>query len=185
MSRLSREEIRKRFESSNDFNEIFDTFEQALEQNVDDMELYRTLFWNQSLTPDELCMFAEKLVKQFPALAYETYMWLANVFEVIYSMFDNYQLAVEYYGKAAAIRPTEAEPYVRAADCYDPDLNIPPLEGLIQFLQLGEDLVHVPRPLFQRLSYLYGIAGDNEKSHEYRRKADEGHTSPEVPPPAP
>src|SRR5258707_9081108 len=112
MSKLTVEEIRKRFELSREFNEIFDAFEQALEQHLDDMEMYKRLFWNQALTPDELCLFGEKLAKEFPALAYDTYMWLAEVFEVTYSMFDNYELALTYFIKAAQVNPAEPVNYL-------------------------------------------------------------------------
>jgi hypothetical protein len=89
MSKLTIEEIHRRFSSSNDFNEIFDAFEAALNNKIEDIELYRLLFWNDSLTPEELCLFGEKLVQVFPAIAFEVYMWLAKVFEVIYSMYSN------------------------------------------------------------------------------------------------
>src|ERR1043166_2812990 len=127
MGKLTVEEIRKRFEISNEFNEIFDAFEEAIEQGLKDIELYRQLFWNHTLSPDELCLFGEKLAKEFPELAYDTYMWLASVFEVTYSMFDNYELTLAYYIKAAQANPTEPTPYLAAASCYEPDLNIPPI----------------------------------------------------------
>jgi tetratricopeptide (TPR) repeat protein len=174
MARLSAMEIRKRFETSKDFNELFDAFEQALEQRLDDIELYRQLFWNHSLTADELCLFGEKLAAEFPHLAYDVYMWLASVFEVIYSMFDNYERALEYYRKASSARPSELDPYLDAADCYEPDLNIPPITSLIDFLKNGTHRVAAPKPLYQRLSYLYEINGNDEMSNYYRRKADEG-----------
>jgi hypothetical protein len=180
MSPLTPEEIQKCFESSRDFNEIFDAFEQALARKIEDVGLYRTLFWNHSLTPDEICLFGEKVARAFPPLAYETYLWLARVFETTYSMFDNFKLAVEYYAKAAAVRPSEQDPYIRAADCYDADLNIPAVDTLIDFLRLGEDLVDDPQPLHQRLAYLYSVTGDHEKSEYYRRRAGEG--SPPSPP---
>lgn len=172
MSRLTVEEIRKRFEGSKEFNEIFDAFEQALEQRLDAIELYRQLFWNHTLTPDELCLFGEKLARELPYLAYDVYLWLASVFEVTYSMYDNYELAVQYYKKAASIRPTEPDPYLDAADCYEPDLNIPPITVLIEFLKIGANHVAVPKSLYQRLSHLYEVCGNDEMSAYFRRKAD-------------
>src|ERR1041384_7759062 len=125
MQKLTVEEIRKRFELSKEFNEIFDAFEQAIAERLQDIELYRLLFWNHTLSPDELCLFGEKLAKEFPQLAYDTYMWLANVFEVTYSMVDNYELTITYFQKASTVKPRETDPYLDAADCYEPDLNIP------------------------------------------------------------
>lgn len=173
MPSSSKEEIQRRFSTSKDFNEIFDAFEDAIIQRIDDIEIYRLLFWNHSLTPDERCLFGEKLVQEFPAVAYDVYMWLANVFEVTYSMYDNYELAIEYYKKAASVRPGEPDPYLDAADCYEPDLNIPPIDVLIEFLKDGVQYLANPKSVYHRLSYLYQMAGDSDLSEYYRTKADE------------
>ncbi len=173
MARFTREEIRQRFATSKDFNEIFDAFEDALDQRLEDVELYRLLFWNHSLNPDELCMFGEKLATEFPNIAYDIYMWLASVFEVTYSAYDNYELAVEYYKKAAAVRPNEPDPYLDACDCYEPDLNIPPIDTLIDFVKSGIPHAGNPKNLYLRLAHLYGVIGDGEQSDYYRNKADE------------
>jgi hypothetical protein len=44
-------------------------------------------------------------------------------------------------------------------DCYDPDLNIPPAEALIEFLTEGLKYVRVPKPIFQRLCLLHRAIG--------------------------
>ncbi len=183
------EEIRKCFATSTDFNEIFDAFQSALEQKIKDVEPYRLLFWNNSLTPDEVRLFGEKLAGEFPEMAYDVYLWLASVFEVTYSSNDNYELAVHYYRKAASVRPGEPDPYLDACDCYDPDLNIPPLPTLIEFVKDGIKHVGNPKRLYTRLSHLCEMAGDMEQSELFRRLAEEP-PSPEapgsaVPPPPP
>ncbi len=179
MSKISVDEIRKRFELSKEFNEIFDAFEQCVEQRLNDIELYRLLFWNPTLTPDERCLFGEKLAKEFPPLAFDTYMWLANIFEVTHSMIDNYDLAVEYYKKAASVKREAISPYLQAADCYESDLNIPPVLILIEFLKKGVNHVKQPGALYERLVRMYEIAGNDEMSEFYRRKLRE-----DLPPPA-
>lgn len=184
MPNLTPDEIRRRFECAKEFNELFDAFEQAIAQRIDDIELYRRLFWNHSLTPDELCLFGEKLVKEFEHLRYDVYMWLASVFETTYSMFDNYALTLEYYRKAASVRPSEIDPYLDAADCYEPDLNIPPLSHLVAFLKEGTNLVVFPKPLYQRLAHLFEIAGNDEMQKYYDRKASEDAGNEPTPPPA-
>ncbi|HTP79202.1 MAG TPA: hypothetical protein VMM57_02235 [Bacteroidota bacterium] len=173
MPRFTVEEIRARFSSSSDFNEIFDAFEDALQQKIQDVELYRLLFWNNSLSPEELCLFGEKLAKEFSGLAYDTFMWLASVFEVTYSSYDNFELAIRYYRKAAHVRPEEPDPYLDAADCFDPDLNIPPADILIEFLKEGLKHVTNQKVILQRLSYIYQLIGDQSQSDYYRNLADD------------
>ena len=173
MARFTPEHIRATFATSQDFNELFDAFEDAIGQGLQDLELYRLLFWNNALGPDELGMFGEKLARVYPDLAYETFMWLANVFEVIYSSYDNFELAIRYYRKAALARPTEPDPYLNAIDCYEPDLNIPPAEILVAFLKDGLKTVTNTKVLLQRLSYLYQMTGDRQQSDYYRGLADD------------
>ena len=173
MSRFTLDEIRFKFANSKDFNEIFDVFEDALKQGIQDVELYELLFWNSALSPDELCLFGEKLAKEFPNLAYETFMWLANVFEATYSSSDNYELAMCYYRKAALAKPTEVQPYLSAADCHDAELNIPPFYWLVEFLKAGINLVIDKKTLLHRLSYLYQMHGDHKQADFYRILADD------------
>jgi tetratricopeptide (TPR) repeat protein len=176
------EEIRRCFSTSRDFNEIFDVFQSALYQKLKDVEPYRLLFWNHSLTPDEVRLFGEKLANEFPDLAYDVYLWLASIFEVTLSSVDNYELAVHYYQKAALVKPAEPDPYLDACDCYDPDLNIPPLASLIDFVRHGVAHVANPVSLYKRLAHMYELAGNLEQSEYYRRKADEASTpGPETP----
>jgi len=185
MAKLTPDEIRQRFELSKEFNEIFDAFGQAIEDRIDDIELYRQLFWNATLTPDELCMFGEKLAREFPHIAYDIYMWLASVFGVTYSMFDNYELALAYYQKAAEIRPAAPDPYLDAVDCYEPDLGIPPVSLLISFLKAGVRNVPAPITLYNKLAYLYEIEGNDEMSKFFRMRANEDPQAPDSPPPPP
>ena len=182
MNKLSLEEIRSRFESSKEFNEIFDAFEHAIGQHVDDIELYKVLFWNQTLTPNELCLFGEKLAKELPGLAYSVYMWLANVFEVTYSTYDNHELAFAYFQKAAGALPASPDPYLEAAACHETDLNIPPLSALIDFLRTGSELVKDPVPFYEKLIHCYELSNNDEMTSYYRRKLRERSSSSERPP---
>lgn len=167
------DEIRRCFSTSTDFDEIFEAFEAALALKAKDIEVYRLLFWNHSLTADEVRLFGEKLVKEFPELAYDVFSWLATIFEATTSSSDNYELALHYYRRAAHARPAELDPYLDACDCYDPDLNIPPLSSLIEFVREGIEHVPYPSPLYKRLAYLYERAGLPEQAEECRRKVDE------------
>ena len=186
MRTYSPDEIRQCFTSSTDFNEIFDVFQAALAQKISEFEPYRVLFWNPSLTPDEVRLFAEKLAGEFPQVAYEVYFWLAGMFEATYSTSDNHELSIHYYRKAASVNPAEIEPYIKACDCHEPDLNIPPAAGLIEFLKSGLPHVPDPVPLFKRLADLYTYLGDTDQGAFYRQKAETPPSGPgDAPPPPP
>jgi tetratricopeptide (TPR) repeat protein len=167
------EEFRTIFSTSDDFNVIFDAFEEALRTGLKDLELYRMLFWNNALSPDEVRLFGERLAKEFDDLAYDVFLWLASVFEVTYSAYDNFELALHYYRKAAEARPAEVEPYVNAADCYEPDLNIPPADQLLAFLRSGLPVVTNKKVVLLRLAYICEMIGDEEQARYYRSLADD------------
>jgi len=173
MSRYTPDDIRTIFSTSDDFNEIFEAFEDAIDQGLTDVDLYRLLFWNSALSPDEVCLFGEKLAGVYPDMAYDVYLWLASVFEVTYSSYDNFELAMRYFQKAAESSPREVTPYIEASECYDPDLNIPPIMQMMKFLRGGIPKVRDKRPLLERIAYLFEITGDEEQGRYYRRLADD------------
>ena len=181
MKKLTKQEIRERFETSRAFNVVFDAFEQAIEQRIDDIEMYRFLFWNKFLSSDELCLFGEKLSKEFPHLSFDAALWLATVFAVTYSTYDNFELAMMYYKKAAGIRPSDPTPYLDAADCYEPDIKIPPPETLVDFLKHGLNHVQDSKPFYRRLIDFYEEMDNDEMSVYYRRKLED--PPPETPDP--
>lgn len=173
MGPLSRDDIRRIFTSAEGFNELFDALEEAIRCRIDDVELYRLLFWNKSLRQDELVFFGERVAGEFPNLAYDIYMWLAKVLQTAFSQSDHYETAIVYFQKAAMINPNSPDPYLNACDCYEPDLNIPPVETLIELVKKGLEKAENQKSLYARLAYLYHIAGDEEQSDYYRRQAGE------------
>ena len=173
MPRFSSEEIREIFSGSRDFNDLLDAFQDALLQGLQDLSLYRMLFWNPALTPDEVCLFGEKLAKENPGLAFETFVWLAKVFETTFSSYDNFELAMKYYRKAAHAKADDPLPYLGAADCFDPNINLPPPFALIQFLKEGLVQVVDKREILDRIAYLFEMIGDTEQSEHYRKLSDD------------
>ena len=83
-----------------------------------------------------------------------------------------------HFQRAAAVKPNEPDPYLDAAETYDPDLNIPPLTELIKFLREGAKHVGNVRTIYAHLSYLYEHAGNDEMTLYYRRQANSGGTTP-------
>jgi hypothetical protein len=173
MPRYTPDDIRTIFATSDDFNQIFEAFEDAVSQKLSDVDLYRRLFWNSALSPDEVCLFGEKLAHEFESLAYDVFMWMASVFEVTYSSYDNFELAMRYFRKAAAASPGEVTPYIEASECYEPDINIPPIDQLLAFLRSGIPKVEEKRPLLEQIAYLYEMTGDEDQGRYYRRLADD------------
>ena len=79
------------------------------------MELYRQLFWNKSLSEDEIILFGEKLAIEFPQISFDIFIWMANVFETLFGKKDNLENAFTYYKKASIVEPTNEKPLLMFA----------------------------------------------------------------------
>ncbi|MEK7819061.1 MAG: hypothetical protein AAB255_04630 [Bacteroidota bacterium] len=173
MLQLSKEEIKQRFANSTDFNEIFDAFQISINLKIDDVELYRQLFWNKSLSEDEIILFGEKLAIEFPQISFDIFIWMANVFETLFGKKDNLENAFTYYKKASIVEPTNEKPFIDVCNAYNQDLNIPPIENLIEFLKNGVELVNKKGIVYKNLSNLYQLKGDIYQATFYKARATE------------
>lgn len=170
---LTKEQIEKKFIESTEFNELFDAFQSAIEQKIDDIDLYRNLFWNESLGIDEIKLFGEKLVETFPEISFEVFIWIANVFEALFGEKDNLEQAFNYYKKASLVNPTSEVPFLEICKSYNQDLNIPPINNIIEFLKSGIELVNKKGVIYKKLSDLYFLKRDSEMAKLYLLKAEE------------
>jgi len=172
MSRYSEEQIRHLFSASASFNELTEALEEALAQNIGDLNFYMQLIHNHNLPPDERSLFGEKIAKERPEWRYDIFMALAKLFELTSYTSDNYERAMRYYRKAAGERPAETEPYMHAARCYNPIVTIPPFEELVRFVKEGVIHAHGKKELLYEIASLYEARGDQAQAHFYRDLAD-------------
>ncbi|MCX8010101.1 MAG: hypothetical protein N3A61_03020 [Ignavibacteria bacterium] len=164
---MEKSELEYIFKNSKNPDELFDSFDKAVKSKIDDLDLYKILFWNSALSKNEVCMFIGKLAKEFPHISYDLYMWGAKVLEVSFENDDNFESVIKFYKKSAEANPLSAEPYVRALDCYNEDLKIPEPSTLIQFVKKGINKVKDPSILYYKLSEFYGKLGNLELKKHY------------------
>ncbi len=155
------------FKNSKNPDELFDAFDNALKENIDDLELYKILFWNSALNIDMLSMFIKKLAHTFPHIAYDVYMWGAKVIELSFDNLENYETILNFYKKASEIKPLETEPYIKAADSYNFELKIHPPALIINLLKKGISKVKDPALLYFKLSEVFGKLGNTELKNHY------------------
>jgi len=160
------------FKNSRNSDELFDAFDNALKDGIDDIELYKILFWNPALSLDELSMFIKKLGSTFPHIAYDVYMWGAKVIELSFDNVENFETILNFYKKASEIKPLENEPYIKAADAYNFDLKIHPPASVINFLKKGTTKVKDPSTLYFKLSEFFGKLGNVELKNHYLNEAE-------------
>src|SRR5690606_1788772 len=172
MPKLSKKYIEHIFRNSDSPDELFDTFRIAIEQQIKDSNLYRSLLWNRALSSDEVMMFAEKICKYNPDLSYQIYSWVGKIFASLFVYGELSEQALEYYKKAAKCNPSAHEPYISIAKFYNPDLNLPSFESVIETLKKGIQSVDKKSKLCFSISKLYKNKGYVEEANAYQKMGE-------------
>jgi hypothetical protein len=168
---FSADEIKRQFRNGQDFNDLFEAFREAIEHNISDVDVYRELFSNSSLKPEELLFFAKKIERGFPHMGFDVYMWLSKVMESKTPHSDSLELSFLCLKKASEFDRKSLDPFLSACTLFDPDLKIPDMENVISFLKEGLPFVDDPVPLYKQLSVFYSSMGNEEMSAYFDRKA--------------
>ncbi len=164
-------DLKNEFRNQQGFNDLFEVFRKALERRIDDVDVYRELFWNNSLKSEELFFFAKRLGEVFPHIGFEIYMWLSGVFESRPAEVDSLELAFLCLKKASEFDPKSDEPYRNSCTLFNPDLRIPTLQSIIFFLKSGVDKVEDPVSIYERLSVFYKMDGNDEMFNYFKQKS--------------
>ena len=148
------------FRNSKSSDELFDTFREAIDGNVKDIELYKILLGNPALSSEEIKMFSEKLAKEIPERQLDTFLWTANVFENYKEDYYKLQDAVSYYQRAFQQEPTSAAPLIRLLNLYNFDLQTPINKMIVDYVEENVKSVNRKSDTFFALAELYKRKGD-------------------------
>ena len=161
-------ELEEIFRLSSSPDELFDAFRTAIEYRIRDQELYKTLLRNKALSTDEIAMFAEKICFEFNELSYNIFFCVGQIFSSISTYSKHHESALNFYKKAAESEPKTHAPYLAIAEMYNPELNKPPFEDIVQTIQEGIKTVENKSVLCFTLVDLYGSMGNQEMVRSYR-----------------
>lgn len=152
------------FRNSNDSNELFDAFHSALETELKDIELYKILLGNPTLSEDEICMYVEKIASVIPQKAFEIFNWSGGLFEIKSPRIESAEKSLQYYAKAANIEPNNFLPYKNSINLYNYDFDISLNKHIIKFIETGIPVVKRKSILYKVLADHFKRIGDFEKS---------------------
>ncbi len=171
MSEFDLQKFYSVFRTSNSSEELFDAFREAIKQNINDADLYKTLLWNKALSTDEIIMYSEKICNVFPQIAYDIYLFVGRLLESNSIYCSDYNNAFNFYLKAFSLKKSSAEPLLLIADLYNSDLNIPKFETIIHTLEDGLNSVKEKSKICLAMAKLYKEKGNTVKEREYNLKA--------------
>ena len=160
------------FNFSNSSDELFDTFNYAIQNKVDSLELYQHLLWNPALSKDEIVLFICKIASVFPEFSYDLCLLAATIFEFYAIDCEDYLTALSYYQKAITIDPEPEIPYLGLINLYNKDLDLPPLSEVLRISLEGIETVKYKSKIYYALSDLYGKLDDELMKKKYRQFGD-------------
>lgn len=164
-----KKELKDIFLTSNSSDELFDAFSLTIKARIRDPELYRTLLWNKALSPEEIAMYAEKICREFPDLAFKIYSWVGEIFASISSYGAHHEKAYEYLLKAAKADKNSCDPLIAITKLYNKELNVPSFSKVIEAAESGIGMVELKSKLCFALSQLYKRTGNFTKGKDYQK----------------
>jgi len=166
-------EITKIFQFSNSQDELFDYFRIAMDHNINDLALYKTLLWNKALSVDEILMFTDKICREIPGFCFDIYLTVAKIVDSNSFYGSNKDIAFDYIKKAAASKKNSTEPYESVSEMYNKELNIPHFDKIVAFFEEGLNQVKEKSKLCFILARIYGKVGDIEKGKNCQKRGEE------------
>lgn len=167
-----KDRIEATFRSSNSPDELFDAFQTAIKVKLDDLDLYKTLLANPSLSPDEIKMFTEKLSRVMPQNSFNLFMWSGNIFENLKEEPDKLEEAFAFYQRAAKSNPTDSLPLIKLLNLFNYDFDLPLNKMLLDFVTERVALTDNKRNVYAALSNLYLRRGDKVAAAKYQRLSE-------------
>lgn len=113
------------FRNSTSSDELFDAFQKAIRIKLNDINIFKILIANPTLTPNEIKMFTEKLLKEIPNNAFELLLWTGKIFESLPKFNDHLEDTILFYQRAISHKPTTHEPLVKLLNLFNHDVNLP------------------------------------------------------------
>lgn len=164
---MERTEIEDIFRNSNDNDELFDAFQFALKSNINEIELYKILLANPALSEDEICMYTDKIAKEFKQHSYSVFMWTAKLFEPLTYKIESLEKSFYYFRKAAQNNPTNYIPYIEAMNLFNYEIEMELNARIIKFVE--DSVRHVDRKskVYLKLAEHYKLVENFELQKKY------------------
>lgn len=160
------------FRNSESHDELFDAFQSAINLKLDDLEAFKILIANPVLSPDEIKMFTEKLLKVMPEKSYSILMWAGKIFESQPDNYDYLEDAFNYYNRAISYQPDSFLPFLRLLNLYNYEIDYPMNRKIIGTVENLLPKVDQKSTIYYALSAHYKKCGNKDRETEYLALAE-------------
>ncbi|MFA5804315.1 MAG: hypothetical protein WC879_06695 [Melioribacteraceae bacterium] len=155
------------FRNSTSPDLLFDAFQEAIKQKVKNPEIFKILLGNPALSTDEIKMFVEKLIKEFPSYAYELSIWAARIFEHNNDYHNSLEDTVHYYKRAHDYKPDSFESLIRLLQLYNYELDLPANKVILELVETRISAVQIKSKVYYALADHYKKIGDKQLEGEF------------------
>jgi hypothetical protein len=171
MEETVRKIVESAFRQSASSGELFDALKLAIKHRIEDVELYKILLGNPSLSKYELIMFTEKICKDFEDCSYEIYLWSARVFESRVGDSDFTEDSLYFYEKAFLSNPEEHSPLIGALNLFNYDYEIPANQSIMSLIDLAIPSVSKKSMVYRSLYEHFKKTGNKDLMARYLKLA--------------
>ena len=176
MNQQEKEKIENIFRNSSDADELFDTFEIALKENLEDIESYKILFANPTLGLNEIKMFSQALCEKYPGFCFGVFTWVGNIFANKKYDSEWRKSAVDFFLKASDYEPAEPEPLIKLLELYDHEIDIPDNKLILKEVKERMNKVGKKKELYKSIAEFYKKEGNETLEKKYRSLAEKHST---------
>ncbi len=160
-------EIENIFRNSTSTDFLFDAFQEAIKLKIEDPEIFKILLGNPALSTDEVKMFVEKLIKEYPGQANELSIWAAKIFEHKDDYHNFFEDAIHYYKRAQDYKPDSTEPLLSLLSLYNYELNFTANKVILEFVETRILHVRIKSKIYYALADHYKKTGDKNLELKY------------------
>ncbi len=164
--------IEKIFRISSSPNELFDSFEEALKHRISDIQMYKILLGNPALSSDEVKMYSEKLIKEFPQGSIETMMWTGKIFENQKENLQSLEDSLRYYQRAFFENPTNETALLQIFNLYNYDFDSPLNNKIIDFVESSVVTIDRKSSVYYKLAEHFKQKNQINKAARYLALAE-------------
>jgi tetratricopeptide (TPR) repeat protein len=164
--------IEETFRNSKSSDELFDAFQDAIKLNISDIGVFKILLANPMLSPDEIKLFTEKLIKEMPDSSFELLIWAGKIFENHTDYFNNVIEALLYYERAISSRPESHEPLLNLLNLYNYEMNLPINQKIFDSIDKSISSVNRKSKIYYALAKHYKKCGNTKMEIKYLELAE-------------
>lgn len=165
--------IEETFRNSRSSDELFDAFQSAMKIKLTDLDIFKILIANPTLSPGEIKMFTEKLIKEIPGKAHDLLLWTGKVLENHPNNYTHLEDTILIYRRAIAHNPSSHESLLKLLNLYNHELDLPTNHKILSVVEESIASVDRKSKVYYELAKHYRKLGNVEMEKNYLRRAEE------------